>query len=201
MSILTSEANVDTRYRFASVNLDRNHGDARYTRLVDDLAADDHIRVQFLTACLKKVGLRVNIELDEVPSLSELHLTSIDVTNVPKITAKLQGIITSEDDINVVVGENDTFIFEKAGSVCQHLPSEKTANAVGGVPDYNKIPKHVKMYDNGYPAARDTPWFNHEIYYKSLRTAQDKSEKDVSLFGSSILYGSVVTSTSTMLDK
>jgi len=181
--------------------LDRNHVNPKYTRLVDDLAADDHIRVQFLTACLKKLGLRVNTESDEVPSLSELHLTSIDVANVPKVTEKLQEIITLEDGINVVVGENDTFIFEKAGSVCQHLSSEQSANAAGGVPDYNKIPKHVKMYDNGYPAPRDTPWFNHEIYYKSLEIAQDKSEKDVSQFGSTILYGSVVTSTSTMLDK
>jgi len=183
------------------VNLDRNHGDARYTRLVDDLAADDHIRVQFLTACLTKLGLRVNTESDEVPSLSELHLTSIDLAIVPQIIEKLQEIITSEDDIDVVMGENDKFIFEKAGSVSQHLPSEQSANAVGGVPDYNKIPKHVKVYNDGYPAARDTPWFNHEIYYKSLRIAQDRSERDVSLFGSSILYGSVVTSTSTMLDK
>lgn len=186
--------------RFSSVNLNRNHGDSKYTRLVDDLTADDHIRVQFLTACLRKLGLRVNTESDEAPSLSELHLTSVGAMSVSKLTERLQEITTLEDGMSVIVGENDTFVLEKAGSISPHLPSEEQTNA-NGMPDYNKIPKHVKTYYDGYPTPRETPWFNHEVYYNSLRMAQERSEKDVSLFGSSILYGSVVTSTSTMLDK
>jgi biotin--protein ligase len=68
--------------------------------------------------------------------------------------------------------------------------------------DLNKIVKKVDVYHQGMPHHRETPYFNHEMYYNELESAyRDRNHKGPKVLGNTMLYGEVVTSTSTMLDK
>lgn len=68
--------------------------------------------------------------------------------------------------------------------------------------DYSQIVKTLVAHDNGIPRSDTTPYFNLERYYEALlhyrqltHTSSDPH------FGSPLLYGEVVTSTSTLLEK
>ena len=67
--------------------------------------------------------------------------------------------------------------------------------------DYNKVIKTIHAHPTIQPSKSLTPYFNHHLYYKSLTTYRSQSRLSPSQFGSFLLYGEVVTSTSTMLDK
>jgi len=67
--------------------------------------------------------------------------------------------------------------------------------------DYHKIIKTIHPHPIFQPSKSLTPYFNHSLYYKSLTTYRSQSRLSPSQFGSFLLYGEVVTSTSTMLDK
>ncbi|KAF8455920.1 hypothetical protein BGX38DRAFT_1165319 [Terfezia claveryi] len=67
--------------------------------------------------------------------------------------------------------------------------------------DYHKVIKRIHSHPTFQPSKSLTPYFNHSLYYKSLTTYRSQSRLSPSQFGSFLLYGEVVTSTSTMLDK
>jgi biotin--protein ligase len=72
------------------------------------LAEDDTLRVNFLKACLSKLGLTISQETSSVPSLSRLHLSSLHPYLVPELLASWEDIITKEDGEEYIKGENDT---------------------------------------------------------------------------------------------
>lgn len=67
--------------------------------------------------------------------------------------------------------------------------------------DYQKIIKTIYSYSSMNPSKSLTPYFNHTLYYTSLHAYRSKSRLSPSQFGSFLLYGEIVTSTSTILDK
>lgn len=52
-----------------------------------------------------------------------------------------------------------------------------------------------------WPTGKETPYFNHHAFYANLRRYQQESSSEAEEFGKIILYGEVVTSTNTMLEK
>lgn len=69
------------------------------------------------------------------------------------------------------------------------------------VPDYDKVVKRLIAHETELPSSKETPCFNHYSYYANLnhynRNADDLDRK----FGKYLLYGEVLTSTSTLLEK
>jgi len=179
---------------------------------VEALAEDDTQRTDFLKACLLKLGLQVNEEDTTVPSLSRLHLSSSSPSGTAEIMESLKEIITKEDGERFIKDDNDTFHLEKPsawsiGSIVEELPSvgsEKTnqdALDTDMFLDYDKVVKRLIIHDTQPPASKETPYFSHEAFYANLKHYAKQTKGGNDDFGKYILYGEVVTSTNTMLEK
>ena len=199
-------------FRFAAINLDHKSEISGYLDIVQALEEDDTKRSDFLTACLLKLGLEVNTENKEVPSLSRLHLSSAISSDISHFMGSLSEVIKLQDGEEYLQDENDTFHFQKPtawgfGSLVNALPAtaDKTTDDTTSDDDknidYNKVVKRVIVHDKTPPAGKETPYFNHDAYYGNLKHYRSQKENDQAVFGHYILYGDVVTSTNTMLEK
>ncbi|KAA8650483.1 hypothetical protein EYZ11_007660 [Aspergillus tanneri] len=185
---------------FAAVNLDKSAGGPEYARIVDALAEDDRARTDFLKACLGKLGLQVAQSTTTVPSLSSMHLSALNPADTAQIVSSLQEIITTEGEEEYVKDENDTFRIEKPGTWSFNALGESLPERPEGIVDYNAITKRIVVHDE-VPSTKTTPYFNHNAYYSNLRRYQSLSKEGASEFGSTLMYGEVVTSTNTVLEK
>ncbi|KAK3945734.1 biotin--protein ligase [Diplogelasinospora grovesii] len=200
---------------FAAANLSKQQPDVpEYEALVNALAEDDGGRTNFLKACLTKLGLEVSQGESAVPSLSKMHLSSINHTEVGELLHSFGDIITKEDEEEFVKGENDLFHLEKPDSRWSmaglnsaltgsyEAPKKDTGR---GTPDptadYNSIPKRVVSHEDAWPEPKETPEFNHAVFYSSLKEYREKQETQAENWGDVLMYGEVVTSTNTLLDK
>lgn len=209
--------------RFAAVNLEPHPDVEDYDKLIETLAEHDEHRTNFLKACLTKLGLQVNHENSSIPSLSKLHLSALEPQEVGGLLTSLDAIITKDDaGEEFIKGENDTFHIEHPDSrwsvnelrsaldSAYISPSvdEKAASrydpakaaAVDGLIDYNKVPKTIVPHDSTWPEPKETPYFNHGDFYSSLREFR-RRESEAYEWGDVLLYGEVVTSTNTLLEK
>lgn len=80
---------------------------------------------------------------------------------------------------------------------------EYTRNSAIGdrILDYNMIVKQLKRHEKGIPSSRETPYFHHDSFYANLDHYHAKSRNPDSAFGKYLMYGEVVTSTNTLLEK
>ncbi|KAI2608034.1 biotin-protein ligase [Hypoxylon sp. NC1633] len=197
---------------FAAANLNPHHDVTGYDELIAALRADDDARTSFLKACLTKLGLEVNQETSGVPSLSRLHLSSISSTNVDDLIHSWEEIITREDGEEYIRAENDTFHLQKPETMwstnglkealtSNDSPDQKPSDVRGeGIIDYSTIVKRIVTHENAWPEAKATPYFNHHAFYYSLQEYR-RSEPEAEEWGDFLMYGDVVTSTNTLLEK
>lgn len=176
-----------------------------YAGLIDDLAAADKGRVEFLKACLRKLGLEVSDNESSVPSLSSLHLSSANNIEVDEQLAAMGDAIEKVDGEEWIKAETDTFHIENEETVWnvealqQSLP-QAGGKALEGVTDYNSIIKRIVPHTKAAPHPKLTPQFNHGLYYSSLKHYQ-QTERAADSWGNLLMYGEVVTSTNTLLEK
>lgn len=203
---------------FAAANLSHQHDVPAYNELVDKLKADDGARTNFLKACLRKLGLVVNEDTSTVPSLSRLHLSSIVSGDVDDLLCTWDDIITKENDEEFIKDAGDTFHLEKPSTkwsfsaLGESLPSNDVENQTvpenqapveatsQGIIDYSTIVKRIVAHDEAWPEAKATPYFNHHAFYSSLQEYRRK-EIEAEEWGDFLMYGEVVTSTNTILEK
>ncbi|KAL0934041.1 biotin-protein ligase [Colletotrichum truncatum] len=185
---------------FAPANLVSQPTIPSYESLKSALLAADAARASFLQSCLTKLGLDLSAGLSAAPSLSRLHLTSANHTEVAEMLQSWEEAITRTDDKEEYIhGEHDVFRIEKHSTrfdvdeLREALPSD-------GVPDYNAAVKVVVPHEEAWPDVRETPSFNHRLFYNSLKAYREK-EPTAEEWGDTLLYGEVVTSTNTLLDK
>lgn len=207
--------------RFAAANLDAKSGGPDYSKMIESLIEGDNLRESFMKACLTKMGLLVaTIETNTVPPvLSALHISSLHNVEVSELFEDLKSDMTLEEGENFVKGENDTFLIEKNGSPLSlhslgvSLPQANsqakeeaaTDELCSGQDkkniDYNKLIKRLVFHDGGWPQNTETPNFNHDVFYSELVDYQDESGSRAEDFGKVLMYGDVVTSTNTLLEK
>ncbi|KAL9004619.1 MAG: hypothetical protein Q9188_002586 [Gyalolechia gomerana] len=207
---------TSTHPEFAAVNLDSDVDIPGLDKVVNALKEDDQQRIDFLKGCLLKLGLSVNQEQTAIPSLSRLHLSSAVVADTAKLVEALEDIITMQDGEEYIKDENDIFYLEKPatwslGSLANALPgssmkgpgNEQSDNAEDQdkIIDYNKIVKRLVIHDKDQPESKDTPYFNHQAFFANLAHYDGQSRESHGTFGKTLLYGEVVTSTNTMLEK
>lgn len=186
-------------------------------KVIEPLAEDDKQRVDFLKACLTKLGLKVNQEPQAVPSLSRLHLSSSKASDVSELVSSWNDIITLEDGEEHIKGENDTFHLEKpsqwsmsslAKAVTSVLPGsgdesktdQESAN-VDRILDYDKVVKRLVAHEADLPSTKETPYWNHHSFFANLEHYNRIYKNPDAEFGKYLLYGEVVTSTNTILEK
>ena len=162
--------------------------------------------------------MKINEEEQAVPSLSRLHLSSHQASDVSELVSSWQEIITLRDGEEYIKDENDTFHLEKPSTwamgslkkaVASLMPnisgdagSESEDSSIGdGVVDYNKVLKRLVAHETELPNNKDTPYFNHHAYYANLNHYNRNMQDSQGDFGKYLLYGEVVTSTNTILEK
>ena len=198
--------------RFAAVNLNHESEIDGYAKMVEELAEDDKQRIDFLKACLLKLGLKVSQETTAVPSLSRLHLSSMLPHGTSEVMAGLQEIVSKADGEEYIKDENDTFRLENIsawslGSLAKALTSESSQDTNDGdddedrIIDYDAVVKRLVIHGKEPPSSKETPYFNHDAFYANLRYYEDKNPEIKDRFGHNLLYGEVVTSTNTLLEK
>lgn len=163
-------------------------------------------RINFLKACLSKLGLTVTQETIEVPPLSSLHLSGIDAGKTSQILLFLEGLLTREgpDQNAYLKDEHDTFCIERPGlwnssDLMRPMPDE-SMKASMSLADHKTVIKRLVAHDDT-PSLRVSPYFDHNKFYLNLRQCQSESKEPASEFGTNILYGEVLTSTNTILEK
>ena len=198
--------------RFAAANMDHHSRVPGYDKLVQALTEDDTKRIDFVKAFLLKLGLDVNQENNTVPSLSRLHLSSVSSMAISDLIASWRDVIVVEDGEDYIRCENDTFHIQKPSTwslegIGHALPAIDSEEADEDLLtddrflDYNKLVKHLVVHNDKPPAGKETPYFNHDIFYANLIHYNGSKEFDEGAFGRIVLYGEVVTSTNTMLEK
>lgn len=187
--------------------MDKNAGPEGYEDLVDAIVADHDKRIAFLKACLLKLGLNISEANTVTPSLSRLHLSSVYPTDVGQLVERLKDITTiTEDDTKRIIGENDTFVLESWGESLSldsllGVLDNNDESLADKIVDYNKIEKRIQIHDKGSPLLKETPYFNHDTYFWHLKDYRSLSRSSPEQFGSFLLYGEIVTSTNTILEK
>ncbi|KAI2609587.1 biotin-protein ligase [Hypoxylon fragiforme] len=199
---------------FAAANLSPQHSVEGYDQLIATLQADDDARTSFLKACLAKLGLEVSQETSGVPSLSRIHLSSISGSDVDDLLHTWEDIISKEDNEEYIRAENDTFHLQKPETIWSvtglkealtpdDSPDQKSSSLSGdgaGIIDYSTIVKHIVTHQDSWPEAKATPYFNHHAFYSSLQEYR-RTEPEAEEWGDFFMYGEVVTSTNTLLEK
>lgn len=206
---------------FAAVNLEPHPLVEGYDDLIKALADDDEHRTKFLKACLEKLGLEVRHEDSSIPLLSKLHLSALDPSEVGGLLTSFEDIITKDEQGEEFIrDENDTFHLEhpdsrwRVDSLREALEAahvddndEKKvrddpskAGAVDGLVDYNKLVKTIVPHEDAWPEPKETPHFNHHDFYASLQEFR-RRESEAYEWGDALMYGEVVTSTNTLLEK
>jgi biotin--protein ligase len=205
---------TSTHPEFAAANLSRHRDIDGYDELISSLQANDGDRVSFLKACLTKLGLEVNQELLGVPSLSRLHLSSIVSNSVDDVLYSWEEIISKEDGEEYIRAEHDTFHLEKPETrwsmdkLRDTLPRNDITGALTSsssstdeaMIDYTTVVKRIVTHEHAWPEAKATPYFNHHAFFSSLREYR-RTDTDAEEWGDILMYGEVVTSTNTILEK
>lgn len=176
--------------------------------MIERLEEHDDLRVSFLKGCLTKLGLVVSQEQEPVPSLSRLHLSSLVPSCSSEVVAALEDIITVEDGEEYIKDDNDTFHIEipSAWSSGSAMTPSKEADANSNenedrILNYSTIIKRIVVHEKEHPSSKETPYFNHHAFFANLTHYQSQSDEENDDFGTNLLYGEVVTSTNTILEK
>ena len=141
------------------------------------------------------------------------------------------GIVSEVDGQDTMKGENDTFHLEQTGTwsmgsiaqavkealpaaVSEKLPAVSSSSESHGqnaerqadeatdrLLDYNTITKRLVAHENALPEGKETPYFNHRAFFANLKLYNSKQRESEGIFGKTLMYGEVVTSTNTMLEK
>lgn len=178
-----------------------------YDQLIKKLVDFDAQRIGFLRGCLSRLGLEVSADDTLVPPLSPLHLSSMKSSDVTEMLCAWEEIIEKENGEEYIRGETDTFHIQNLDtrwsteSLRQALPSDNPGpDTDAGIVDYTSVTKKIIPHEESYPHPKSTPQFSHDLYFSSLKRYR-QIEPDAEGWGSTLMYGEVVTSTNTLLQQ
>lgn len=202
---------------FSPELLKRIPSNPSYSSMIQTLENSNQERVEFMKSLLLKMGLKVNPSEMPTPGLSRLYLTSSYPPGLRHLIDTLRNDIGfTGKSHNEFSGTNDQFRIWDASRADQFVMSnnltedkdvamtEKETDETNTSPvDFDKIIKDIEVFYSGLPDNRLTSHFNLKLYYDKLHDLRNALGPGslLNVCGSIILYGEVVTSTSTMLFK
>ena len=154
-----------------------------------------------MASLLTKLGLDVNQEGASIPALTPLHLASLYPDEAQELYDSWDEIISKNGNDEYIRAENDVF------KIMRPDFSPGTTEAMITVRDAEDpdgtLSKTLVLYESTRP--REISAFSFTEYYANLRQYRLSQEKiagvEATDWGNLLLYGSVVTSTNTMLEK
>ncbi|KAG0246276.1 biotin-protein ligase [Mortierella sp. GBAus27b] len=185
--------------------------------VVTRLMENETERRMFLRGVLEKMGLKVAQPesakigtsalppgaIQGVPAITPLYLASIRPTCTAELARVLYGLADDNDQIKEA---NDTFqlVPSPHHPIPVHTPTVTDTEDGDEEP---KITKNIVLCSTEPPSTTLTPEFDMALFFRHLeyvrqqaQVRQDPMSHDCR-FGNSLIYGHVVTSTQTMLDK
>lgn len=178
--------------------------------IVKALADDDKQRYDFLKACLLKLGLRVNMDDQDVPLLSPIHFSSIEPFAISEIYGELQQESYVENNEHFLKGGQDkfhlalpdtTWSMKDMAQALTDGTNDSTGDENDRIIDHDKMMKQIIAHEGILPSSQEAPYFNHQTYFDSLAAYTANKTTHDQQVGQHLLYGAVVTSTSTLLEK
>lgn len=146
-----------------------------------------------------------------VPSITPLFLASVQPSYTAELSRTLLGLANGQGQIQEV---NDTFqlVPSLQHTIPVHNPTTPaTAPGLEQEEGEEKITKNIVICADAPPPTTMTPEFNMAHFFQHLELTRQQqlasgigsrfSNNNNLIFGNSLLYGQVVTSTQTMLDK
>ncbi|KAF9186942.1 biotin holocarboxylase synthetase [Haplosporangium sp. Z 767] len=188
--------------------------------VVSTLLVKDQERVQLLKSLLKRLGLKLTqpeatvaavttsgtLEdtttpavplgaIQGIPDYTSLYLASVHPSYTSDLIQALKSLSIPE---GLIKEANDTF--QLIASPQQPAPVHtSTLSESAEEESEEKIIKNIILCPEGAPTAALTPYFDMNLYFEHLRKVRQHSSH--LKFGNSLLYGQVVSSTQTMLEK
>ncbi|KAF9120497.1 biotin holocarboxylase synthetase [Mortierella sp. GBA39] len=130
-----------------------------------------------------------------IPDLTPLYLASVEPAYTTLLAHSLRSIATSE---GLIKEPNDTF--QLIASPQHTIPVHtSTLSETAEGESEEKVIKNLVVCHDGGPPASTTPQFVMDDYFQHLKKIRPPTQQFT--FGNSLLYGEVVSSTQTMLDK
>ncbi|GAA6020887.1 hypothetical protein JCM10207_003177 [Rhodosporidiobolus poonsookiae] len=156
----------------------------------------EHARLNLFRGSLSYIGLDVSAAPTAPPRLLPLFLASDDATLVAAVASELASKSEPLDHSRARFADrNDTFILHPASAASELLQDLRDKP---GTDDADELQRELKMIcvcDSSLPSRDLSPLFDLATYFALLRATTTPR------FGQVVLYGEVVTSTQTMLDK
>ncbi|TPX69617.1 hypothetical protein SpCBS45565_g02331 [Spizellomyces sp. 'palustris'] len=191
------------------------HSDPDVQRILEPLSASESLRVQLVRKLLERLGLKLNEEqhvglvVEDIlrPKLSVMHLCS-DGGGRRSVEELLDGLceekvghaVEVEDSVNVLRFQRSNMGDE---AVVDDLASMNIADHDDAKSDVKPTVNIIVHSPPSLPSPQQVPKFDLAYYFSVLaRAREDKRRHGASEgFGSSILYGKVVGSTQTLLER
>ncbi|KAF3990867.1 hypothetical protein FT663_01900 [Candidozyma haemuli var. vulneris] len=190
-----------THPEFSPALMKGDASDQHFASVRAQIESNDYERKRFLRACLSKMGLKVNDDVEgSIPRLTPIYLSSsLDPSNARGLLSTLQ------ENLDFVAPRtfediNDTFVLhdEKDSDITED-------SEMDGEQSFDQVlsaPKHIKFFtSDAFPSHTETPYFNMEKYFAQLKRLHEANNESIGSIGSLLAYGEVVTSTNTLLDK
>ncbi|KAG2173767.1 hypothetical protein INT43_005187 [Umbelopsis isabellina] len=206
---------VGSHPEYDVAKLDQYYKDYEGTDLIKNLMLAEPSRKQFLRALLARIGLNVvgyqkpasnaqpQLQENEVPPITPLYLSSLRLSEYQQLVSKLKALADPTSHIRDV---NDTFLVRHLTNDTPDVASLSLNESAQETPE-NMVKDIVVMEDASkepvYVPSQLTKYFNSSSFFEHLQKHRSLQWGGGSWysFGSSMLYGEVVTSTQTMLDK
>lgn len=92
-------------------------------------------------------------------------------------------------------------VAQKKKAIHEAIEYTHASTTSGEIPEYDKIIKKIILHEEALPSSKETFNFHHESFYDNLSHYHSNLRNEESSFGKYLLYGEVVTSTNTVLEK
>ncbi|KAB2102931.1 hypothetical protein AG0111_0g8685 [Alternaria gaisen] len=167
---------------------------ATWSEIITVMDGDDYIKGENDVFRIEKEGTAWSVkELKRaVSAMSEKLPTLASVTNSNEKSVEEQGQEKEDDSKKKWAKTPEEEIRDCIEYTANTSPDE--------IVDYAKIVKVIIPHEKALPSAQETP-FHHDAFYANLHHYHTKLRNPDASFGKHLMYGEVVTSTNTLLEK
>jgi biotin--protein ligase len=156
---------------------------------------------ELLRACIKKLEMKLEQGEDDVLQLSVIHISSIIPSNAQELKDSWHNLILQKDKTEYIVDMKDTFRIETVTTERSVTINEKNKKSLLAFDHSRGSDLSIFIHAQGHPTHEETPFFDHNEFYSRLRERRSISSQQLDDFGTYLMYGQVMTSTNTILEK
>ncbi|KAE9378399.1 class II aaRS and biotin synthetase [Stipitochalara longipes BDJ] len=156
---------------------------------------------ELLRAYIGKLGLKLGEGGDDELQLSAIHISSITPPNAQKLKDSWHDLILQRDETEYIVDMKDTFRIETVTTEKSTATKDESNESSVIVDPSRGSDLSTLIHVQGHPSHEETPFFDHGEFYVGLRQRRSVSAQQLDGFGSYLMYGQVMTSTNTILER